>query len=200
MENNFLVIVDVQPEFQNACEHMFHKVIDKVNNTEQNIICFYVGRELGQDNKHDVMAYYLENGIDESKVEMMRYVEKDFGFFRSWMDQGVCERIIVNAVKQLRSSKLNDSRDFSDSDWDNILTAEDRKTFYLYDEPIFYPNFDKRMFEIKAIDGFELIGGARHECLAEIDIYLKSMDKTTQINEDFCYGVDKKKNKNKKNR
>jgi len=67
----------------------------------------------------------------------------------------------------------------------------------LYDEPIFYPNFDKRLFEVDSIDGFEIIGGARHECLAEIDIYLKSLGKSTHVNEEFCYGVDKKTNKKK---
>lgn len=198
MENNFLVIVDVQPEFQGSCHKILPKVIDKINQTDQQIICFYVGRQLGQDSKNDVMAYYMENGVDPFKIDGIRFIEKDFGFFRPWMDSGVNEDIIIKGIKQLKENGINDSRDFTDDDWNKILSPEDRKTFYLYDDPLFYPGFDERMFKLKEIDGFELIGGARHECLAEIDIYLRANGKTTSVDEKLCYGVDSKTMKNKK--
>ena len=198
MENNFLVIVDVQPEFQGSCHKILPKVIDKINQTDQQIICFYVGRQLGQDSKNDVMAYYMENGVDPFKIDGIRFIEKDFGFFRPWMDSGVNEDIIIKGIKQLKENGINHSRDFTDDDWNKILSPEDRKTFYLYDDPLFYPGFDERMFKLKEIDGFELIGGARHECLAEIDIYLRANGKTTSVDEKLCYGVDSKTMKNKK--
>lgn len=198
MEKNFLVIVDVQPEFQRSCHKVLSKVIDKINETNQPIICFYVGRQLGQDSKNDVIAYYLENGVDPCKLEGIKFIEKDFGFFRTWMDTGVSEDVIIKGVKQLKKNSMNDSRNFTDADWNEILTQEDRKTFYLYDDPLFYPGFDERMFKLKEVDGFELIGGARHECLAEIDIYLRANGKTTFIDEKLCYEVDSKAIKNKR--
>ena len=189
MNNDCLVIVDIQPEYQRDFDLMIYDMVAKINETNKPIICFYVGRELSLDDKYSVIGLFLENGVDENKVNEMKFIEKDFGFFRCWMDLGVKEDIILNTLRVMYENGINDSRNLSDENWDEILSTEDRKTFFLYDEPLIIPDFDKRL--LNYFDNFELIGGGRWECLEEINLYLKSINKNTFVNEDFCYGTQK---------
>ena len=50
-DNNkkFLVIVDVQPNFQRNCHFILPEIVEKINLTSQDIICFFVGKVLEGD-------------------------------------------------------------------------------------------------------------------------------------------------------
>ena len=186
--SNYLVIVDVQPNFQRNCHFILPEIIEKINSTNQEIICFYVGKVLEGDKKNDVIGYFMENGIDFDKLDKIKFVEKDFGFFRTWMDAGVSEDIMIKAINLLKESGFKSTSQFSQNDWNKVLTDQDKKSFYFYDEHLFYPTFNGKLFEKPGVNHMELIGGALHECLAEVDLYLKAMGKKTHINKDLCYG------------
>lgn len=208
MENNLpvLVIVDIQPTYDegehSGCENILHAALEKVNNTDQRIICYYVGPECGGDSKDDVMFYYLKNGIDEYKLSKIHFIEKDFGFIRDWMDSGVKEDVIVNTLAYMKANNFRDTRNFTDLDWNMATCGEHKKNSKIMGDFVAYPYFHHKVFDKPEIDNIEVIGGGRFECLLEIDLYLKSLGKTTVINEDLCYGSyrpdHKKKIKNKK--
>lgn len=193
-ENDFLVVIDVQPAYQDACENIIYDIIEKINKTNQPIIFFFVGKELGCDNKSDVIGYLLENGVDENRIDGIRFIEKDYGFFRSWMDTGVSHDVILKTISYMNKEQLNDTRDFSDEDWTNTVGNPYEKRAYM-EEYFALPNFNQKMFKDKMIDNFELIGGGRYECLLEIDFYLKGLNKKTFINERLCYNTDDNKAK-----
>lgn len=186
--NDFLVVIDIQPGYSNACADILDDVIDKMNNTKQRIIFFYVGLELDLDSKDDVIYFLIENGLNEDVIEQINFIEKDYGFFRPWMDNNIDHNIILNAIKIMHNESIYDSRDFEENHWQKLLLDQNIDVEFLLTEPIFYPNFDISLFSNNFIDGFELIGGGRYECLGEINLYLEALDKKTYINETLCYG------------
>lgn len=196
MENqsDFLVVVDVQPAYQEVCEEIIYEVIDRMNKSEQPIIFFYIGRELDGDSKYDVIGYLLEHGLDENRIDGIRFIEKEYGFFRNWMDSGVSHQKIIDTVCYMNKNNINDIKKFSDIDWKN--TVGDRYSHKAFADDDFYlPSFNQKMFKDKVIDNLEIIGGGRYECLLEIDFFLKGLGKKTFINEELCYNRDDNKAK-----
>ena len=188
---NHLIVVDVQPGYYQACHEIIPEVIEKMNNTNQKIIFFYVGKEFNLDTKDDMIGFLLENGLDETTLDRTYFIEKEYGFFRSWMDNRIEHDVIVRAIKVMHEDKTYDSRNFSETQWSRILidkvSLEHEK--FLFEDHIFYPYFNNKPF-MNNSDGFELIGGSRHECLEEINLYLKALGKKTSIVEELTYGAD----------
>lgn len=188
-DSEFLVVVDIQPGYQSGCHHIMPDIIEKLNNTEQRIIFFYVGKELDLDHKYDVIGYLLEHGLEESKIDEIRFIEKEYGYFRSWMDKGVDEEIILNAVKLMHETKVYDSRDFSEQHWQSVLNGKE-PGYFIYEDNVYYPHFNSKLLLQPEVDNIELIGGGRYECLEEINLYLKALGKKTFVTEQLCYGAD----------
>lgn len=195
MENksDFLVVVDVQPAYQESCEDIIVDIVFKINNTEQPIFFFYVGRDLDCDNQSSVIGYLLENGVDENRIDGIKFIEKDYGFFRSWMDSGVPHQHIINTIRYMNEHNINDTSSFTVEDWKN--TVGNQFGHHAYSDLFYLPHFNQKMFKDKIIDNFELIGGGRYECLLEIDFFLKGLGKNTFINENLCYNRDDNKAK-----
>jgi len=197
---DFLIVVDVQPAYQDACEDIIYDIIDKINNTNQPIIFFYVGKEMDCDRKSDVIGYLLENGIEENRIDGIRFIEKDYGFIRTWMDAGVSHDTIIKTIQYMKKNQINDTRDFDENDWKKTVGNQYSKPVYT-EELFVMPNFNQKIFELSNVDNFELIGGGRYECLLEIDLYLQGLGKKTSITEQLCYNRDDNKAKlHKKNK
>lgn len=193
-QSDILVVVDVQPAYQDSCEDIIYEVIEKINKSEKPIVFFFVGRDLDCDTKSDVIGYLLEHGIEENRIDGIRFIEKDYGFFRSWMDCGVPHDIILKTIQYMNKEHINDTRNFNEEDWSNTVGNKYSKSVYTED-PLYLPNFNQKMFKDKAIDNFELIGGGRYECLLEIEFFLKGLNKNTFINEVLCYNRDDNKSR-----
>jgi hypothetical protein len=201
-DKDILLVIDVQPCYDDSCQDIIYEVIEKMNNSDVPIAFFFVGRELEGDTKSEVIGYLLSHGLDESRIGGIRFIEKDYGFFRGWMDSGIPQEDIIKTLKYMRENDISDSRDLSFEEFKYILGSNYRNNSVYEGNPIFLPTFDERLFKAKGIDNLELIGGGRYECLLEIDIYLKSLDKKTSIDENLTYGRDDNKarfhKKNKK--
>lgn len=201
MQNkDFLVVVDVQPNYYQGCYEILPDVLEKMNECNKPIIFFYVGRTLDGDSKEDVIGFLLENGLQEHVLDQIRFVEKEYGYFRSWMDNRVDHNFIVDAVKMMSANQIQNSKTFTDSQWQQLTNGKKDKLHILYGENIYLPQINPKLFA--KVDNLELIGGGRHECLEEMNLYLKSLGKTTFINESLCYGADcfnpHKKTKNRR--
>lgn len=194
MENKFLVVVDIQPGYHSSCHLITEAVVEKINNSIKEdgsstpVIFFYVGRDLDVDSKDDVIGYLLEHGLEEEKIRHIRFIEKGYGFYRAWMDQGVSEEIILNAAKLMKEEEIYDSRDFEHEHWVTIAGENYQKMYHLFDDNIYYPDFNTKLILREDVDNFELIGGGRQECLKEIELFLKASGKTLTVNEKLCYG------------
>jgi hypothetical protein len=60
----------------------------------------------------------------------------------------------------------------------------------LLENPLFYPRFKAKMLDLPDVDNIEIIGGGRDECLKEIELFLRALNKNVKITEELCYGRD----------
>lgn len=187
-DNPFLVVVDIQPSYHPGSYQVVPDIIEKMNNTEQNIIFFYVGKEFDLDSKEDVVYYLLENGLDENRIPGIKFIEKTYGYYRSWMDNGVEDNIIVNSIKVMEKEEIYDSRDFTEEHWEEILGTKECYDSTLRDDNIYHLDFDTSFFKHKFINNLEIVGGGRNECLKELELYFKAIGKDLVVNEKLCYG------------
>lgn len=210
-----LVIVDVQPFYENGFEHLIPDYIQKIETTNLPIIYFFVGEELANESKDDVIMFLLKNGLSEEKCDSIKFIEKDYGFYRAYMDLGVSSEGIVEILKAMQELKINDIRNILDDgyetlqEWEpsliNKLSKKDlEKANYLLTqgEVLHLPYFNSKIFNVLDKNKkIELIGGGRWECLEEISIHLKSIGFNTDVNEILSYGAEpinfspKKKNR-----
>jgi hypothetical protein len=196
--NNVLVMVDIQPGFNDSCHELILDVVDKINHGNQLVICFYAGKTMDCDSKDSVIAYYLENGMDMDKIDQIRFIEKRWGWFRDWTDRNVPDAVTVKAVEHLLKTGKESTEDFSDTDWQKVIGNNPAWQFVEFEDPLYAPDFNGKIFSKAEVDNIELIGGGYNECLKEINIYLQALDKNVTINEQLCYGKDSLKNKKKK--
>ncbi len=167
-----LLVIDVQPEYHQYCHHMVPKLIRKLNETHQRVIYYYVDFK---DTEEDVVAYLLENGLDEDALDKIEFHPKSYGFFRDWMDEGVNKDDIVSAIKVMREEKVPHSDMCSlHQEWCDEISSG---LIYIEDFPPLNEN-----------DSFEVVGGGLGECLSEMIIYLEAHDKDYALNPHLTYG------------
>lgn len=199
-----LVVVDIQRSYEQGCMLLMPKAIEKINNTTQNIFFFYVGVSAGCDHKDDVIGFLLEYGLDEYKLDQITFIEKDYGFYRNWMDEGIDQSVILKAISLMNEHQLKDSRQLTETQLNYVLKGHEQHRYFVLENPIVAPRmYDKKLREAN-LTQVELMGGGRFECLEEINIYLQSLGIKTSVTEDLCfsgneYSLEVRKTK-KKNR
>jgi hypothetical protein len=164
-----LIIVDIQPEYDNACRHLMKKFPNYLENYND-IMVYYVGDESGisQDTKYDVTNYYMDWGVPEEKIEEMTFDDKGYAFFRGWMDTGVDDDDIIKTVKFMLKNRINDSRDIKEKDLNKI-----NDELYSNVDSINIPDIDLR--RLKSYNGATIIGGGCDECLAELILMIDAL-------------------------
>jgi hypothetical protein len=177
-----LVIVDVQPAYNNYCRRILPRLFSFLNKHKGNTIAFYNGEELGMDSKHDVAEYYLENGVSEEKINEINFTEKTYAFFRSWMDQGVDLHVIIKVLRYLVVNKMTDTREIESL---QQLLGHEYQNF-MEDDPIYLPQINIAQLK-SGFNNCYLCGGGEHECLKEIQILLSVFNIKYTLVRDFIY-------------
>lgn len=165
-----LLVVDVQPAYSSFSDCIAARVAQRINNTVKPVSIMWVGAGFTDDCEDSVREYLRSYGARPGKLNQATFVEKDYGFFRSWMDQGVSSEDIIKVGKCLYEQGLYTSEDVDMAElfqgnspwlpkWDQLAT----------------PSFDAR--RLLSLDSFETCGGGAAECLAEIELWLQIKDK-----------------------
>lgn len=199
MKKDILVVVDVQPYYDGSND-IIEGVIEKINNTEQPTIVLWNGTDVTPDSKDALIGYYLEHGLYEEKLNTIRFIEKDYAFFRDWMDIGVSDELIKTIIKEFKENNITDCQSASDEEWDNLVAKYPQyKNLYELKEHFFsLPTWNTKLLDQN--DSFELIGGGYNECLKEIALYLEGTGKDIYIEKSLTYGRETHKKKNKKHK
>ena len=104
------------------------------------------------------------------------------------MDSGMNEDSIVNLVKFMIANGINDSRDIDKDFWNQFIEEygdEDiRALMEFSDDAIYIPDL---MDEIKDYHNVILTGGGINECLKEVEIALKALNKPYSVYSKFTY-------------
>ena len=161
-----LLVVDVQPAYSAYCDTVAAQVAQRINNTVKPVTIMWVGKGITRDCEDSVREYLRSHGARPGRLAQATFVEKDYGFFRGWMDQGVSAEDIIKVGKHLYK--------------EGLFTSEDVDLDALYDgnapwvpplDRILVPAFDAR--RMLSLDAFETCGGGSEECLAEIELWLQ---------------------------
>ncbi len=168
-KNTNVLICDIQPEYDNYCGTIIQRACQFLNNQKGRIVSLYNGQGLTNDEMGDVYHYFLENDIKPQLVEHIEYWEKEYGFFRTWMDAGISDSIIIKVIRAMIQARVNDSSKLNLS---TILTSDELKEIYNdldENDGIGLPS-GVTVKELRDLSPFYLIGGGRFQCLREIEL------------------------------
>lgn len=166
-----LLVVDVQPSYNRWCSSVARSVAKRINNTRKPVCIMWVGDGLTSDTEFDVREYLRENGAYRPALEQATFIEKGYGFFRQWMDNGVDHDDIIKVGQHMLKRRINSSEgvDFGE------LYGEDVPDFPRYGD-LNLPHINSG--RVLAFDHLETCGGGSQECLAEIELWLSVQGKT----------------------
>jgi hypothetical protein len=190
-KNTNIMIVDCQPGYQHYCDNIMYSLCDFLNNQQGKIIALFNGYGLTDDSKSDVVEYYMNFGLEPDKIEEINFIEKEYGFLRSWMDQGVDDHTILKVIRSLKQHNVNDSRQLdlnSILDENEIDAMNHLWKYSSWDQdPIFLPDF-MTINQLRNISPFYMAGGGRNECLREIELICNTFNIRFKRIEKFIYG------------
>lgn len=163
-----LLVVDVQPAYGAACSFIAPQVATHINNTVKPVTILWVGEGLTEDTEYDVRDYLHSHGALSSRLNEARFVEKNYGYYRSWMDLGVEPDDIIKVGRQMAAQGAHCS--------DQV----DMEALFQGSVP-WLPSFDVLHhcgISDAVLSGFsamETCGGGADECLAETELWLEIM-------------------------
>lgn len=168
--NTPTIVVDVQPAYDSSCGHIIAPLAEFINGQKKVMIMFN-GEDLALDSQDAVIEYWYENGLSEEKIDEIDWAEKQYGYFRSWMDSGVPEHTIIQVIRDLIVSRKYDSREL---DQDKLQAYLGDDFDYLIDDPVTIPYL--RITALREYNGGYICGGGEHECLREIELFMNAMN------------------------
>lgn len=192
IDGKHLVVVDIQPAYQNGFNNWLYEFIEFLNtnhNRFSRITFLFNGPDLGFPEENEYRYWWEENGLDYDVMDNSSFYDKGYAFFRTCMDLGGDHGGIVNLIKFMMSKDINDSRDLEeDGFWDefvNTYGSEDiREIMEFSGDCISIPDL---MEELRDYNNILLCGGGADECLKEVEIALDALDKPYNFINRFVY-------------
>lgn len=182
-----LLIVDIQPAYESGIYFDMTEFCEFLNNESENnrLVFLFNGPELGHEDIHELQHWYFQHGLDESVIYSSKWFDKGYAFFRSCMDQSVDEEEIIRTLKYMWENDITDARDLEEEDWERISDSEDIQEIIDGGDNIWIP--DELMALLNGLSNIIVMGGGRHECLAEVVIALEVLDKPYDTYERYIY-------------
>ena len=165
-----VIVVDIQPEYKQYMHFRMGECMEFLNENRDILVFFNGPDTVGQSSKNDILGMWHEEGFT-SRRKNVKWIDKGYGFFRSWMDVGVDEKEIQNTIRYMVNNRIYDSRDIPD---EKLLDFVGDYQERLVDDPIYLPDISLGM--LKKWSGSYLIGGGRNECLKEVKILLDAFN------------------------
>ena len=181
-----LIVVDMQPAYNSYCTKILNnpKFVDLLR-TQKRILWFFNGEDLGMDSQNDVVDWLIENDIDEDIINKIEFKEKVYGYFRSWMDSGVSDRVILKVIRLLVMNHENDVRDLDIDLLQQELGDDFDEIENLIDDAIYLP--DIAIKELRSYSGAYIVGGSKSECLREIELLMNAFNIRYKEIKEFIY-------------
>lgn len=191
-----LINVDIQPEYQNTFGFDVNDWTSELNRNYfdlSNLVFLYNGYEtLGMISKENYISWLYDNGVTEEVINGSTFYDKGYAFFRYCMDNQIEEDDIVNFVQFMMRNNINDSRDLNKELWKKYVSEQkhrlDRQSLiellHVAGDCIHIPDL---MNFLKEFNNIVITGGGINECLKEVEISLKSLDKSYEVYSKFTY-------------
>lgn len=185
-----IIVVDVQPAYDNKLNS---KIINFVHNqTGPKLMFVNADRDGLTDDTIDSIKQYWEeevgyadsedDGYYESAIDWNTYtiVDKGYGYFRDWMDQGIDEHVIIRVIRLMYQQQVSDSRmlfggedsDEYTTELEKILDGNDLDFCANNPISIYWTN----VAQLKKFSGAYIVGGAKDECLREVELLMSAFN------------------------
>ncbi len=186
--------VDIQPEYESGFsfdKYKWAKFLNK-NNNNNNIVFLYNGEDtMGMISHSDYIMWLMELGVKESVIDHAIFYDKGYNYFRSCMDEYIDDDEIVNFVKYMNNHNIYDSRDLNNETWDDFVEAygyeKDTSIRALLENSNDLLSIPELMDFLKRYNNILLTGGGINECLKEVEIALKALNKPYTTFHKFTY-------------
>ncbi len=184
-----LIVVDIQPMYENYFRNIIDMdgFIDLVNNSRK-VLYFYNGiNTVGEDDENELKFWLYDNGITEEKLEKIIFYDKGYGFFRSFMDDGIENKTIIKMIRILFDKKIHDSRDIELDEWEELLGNDFSEVEHLlkFDESFNIP--DINIAQLKEFSNGYIVGGGKYECLKEVQLLMSAFNIKAKEISSFIY-------------
>lgn len=183
--NTNLLIIDVQPEYQNYSNNILPGVQQMIEKANGKVVIVYndfgggdtpeavLNYLAGHDDEYDGYVYdededdYVpaEQTPLEQKLHNAQFVQKEFGFLRGYMDSGVDDSTIIEIIRAMYQQRENDSRDLNPE----VLSDNAKDVLENYGDSIFVQDWVP-IHLLHSLQPFYMMGGGRNECLREIEL------------------------------
>lgn len=186
-DNRDMVVVDIQPFYHKYHQYITPKLIEHINNSTGDILWFHNGCNVGiEDTVREQKEYLFEHGMDEDRLDDIEFEEKDYAFFRGWMDTGIDEEDILKVGEYMLKRNKNDSRDLDEDDYESLKYDEDEiEEFMNHSDPLIIP--DINLNRLKRYNNAYLVGGGENECLEEIRLLMEMLGMRYKLLSRFIY-------------
>lgn len=176
-----LIIVDVQPTYAKNINWMkdFNKFVEPYGE----ILCLYNGPDLGFENKGDIARFYMKYGMKRETVTRMKWFEKNYAFFREFMDRCWLREDIIKIIRYMLRTKTWDIRNLSEEDIRKIGVSDlvhselEKYGFYI----------PELAFIIRKWAGADICGGGLEECLEEVMLLGDSLKLNFNVIRQFTF-------------
>jgi len=183
-----IIVVDIQPEYEHAFK--FHEEFcEFLNEQSKKILYFYNGADSGfsSDTKSSIAYWLIDHGLEERKLNDIKWVDKGYGFFRSLMDEGIDKGLIIKMIRYMFKKKVWDSRDIEIEEWFELLGDEFKDAGWILNggDMINIPDIDIKT--LKQFSGAYIVGGGRNECFDELKLLMSAFNvRATEVKK-FIY-------------
>ncbi len=191
-----LVVVDIQPEYESNTTFDIGDMLRAAAEDYDSVLFLYNGEDtLGMVSEDALKNYYFEK-LDydveayEELLSNSEFFDKGYGFFRDVMDSNVCfdRSSIVKIVKYMVDNDMRDIRELEEEDIEAIGVSE-----LLFDDLEDYGFYIPELADVLSYwNGSALAGGARDECMAEVEILGAALGLEFDHLDDFIYEGEKR--------
>lgn len=181
-----LLVVDVQPEYGKYVKFDMDDFIFHLSSTNKKIIYMYNGEAMGMSSEVEIMSWLYEHGMEEELINKINFIEKDYGWIRYPIDNGMDEEEIISVLKEMINHGIGDSSQMEASIWGELELSDEMVSFLERGrDSMAIPTIYNSLLPLNNI---ELIGGSIKECIYEVELLLEAMNKDYEYNHALTYG------------
>lgn len=190
-----LIVVDVQPEYEKNINFNLYKFFEfLLHSNYKKVYYLYNGRDtLGMCSEEELKDWMFQSyDYDEKYFDILNtfnFYDKGYAYFRYCMDSNIDDSDIITLVKFMYKHNIRDSRDFEERDWDRFIEFHGknniRELLEFSDDMVNIPDLMDYLTQITG--KIFVVGGGVNECLREVVIALKSLNKTPNFINKWIY-------------
>ena len=188
-----LIVVDIQPEYESGATFDIGDMLRAAAEYDEVLFLYNGADTLGMIDENGLRNYYFEklDYDEETFGELMsvsEFFDKGYGFFRDVMDSDICfdRNSVIKIVKYMIDNDVQDIRDLEEEDVQSIGVSE-----LLFDDLEDYGFWVPELQDVlPRWNGSDIAGGARNECLAEVEILAAAQGLSFNQVDQFIYEGD----------